>query len=90
MTAVCVEQLPKQLASSAVIGFEQSVELGSGLVIAGINALLLLTHALGTGWVFLIDVGCTATFARVRGWQRFGQEGTTSVRKPAPDRPWQT
>lgn len=61
----------------------------AGLVIAGVTAGLLLTHTLGAGWVFLIDVGSTAAFAAARGWQTFGGSGNVTgapplVPAPAP------
>lgn len=55
-----------------------------GLAIAGLTAGLLLTHALGAGWVFLIDVGSTAAFAVARGWQMFGGGTGTGARTPVP------
>ena len=60
-----------------------TLAFAAGLVIAGVTAGLLLTHALGAGWVFLIDVGSTAAFAAVRGWQTFGGSGNvTGVPRP--------
>jgi hypothetical protein len=58
--------------------------LGAGLMIAGLTAGLLLTNALGAGWVFLIDVGSAAAFAGIRGWQRFGREDLSRVNVPVP------
>jgi hypothetical protein len=65
-----------------------SLGIGFGLLIAGVNAWLLLkTNPVGAGWVFLIDVGSAAAFALGTGWLWINGEAGVSEPVPAP---WET